>query len=314
MEQENKYYDIKNLLDSGKEKITVNIPKFIYDDLKAFEELTNLNTTDIVKSALFDFFRYKTVTNDYLLGYGDLYFELPLSMEFKENAIANKIKLNQDLGATAEPSEQIIISTVTNNLDVFNGVTFTANKELQKKGIKHCGVDFVIIPSAIEPVEQINFNQFNINLLDCLYVFYYEVTSINTIDVFLINPVEAVNRLSSVNASKMNDYLISCLQDLKMFQSEINNKYVDELEQLHKNNNYVSNDKERAIIDKYNMIFSDALNDIAIKYKNDKIKMGSDMLEYNLNRVRSNINQFEDEHERMQRVMSLLNKQEKEQK
>lgn len=286
MEQQSKYIDANKVL-ANKEKISATIPRYIYDDLIAFSELTGKKTTDIVTSALFDFFRNKTVTNDYLLGHGKIYFNLPLNKEFKENAIADKIKLNQDR-QTEEPTEQVLIQTVTNNLDVFNGVTYTANLE----NINHVGVDFKIIPNAIEPSNTIKFHELDINLTDSLYVFYYEVSSINNIDVYLINPIDAVNRLSSVNAI-FGDVLIDCLQEMEQYQKEINNNYHLEMQELHNNNQYVSNDKEIAIKDKYTAIFLEVLKDMSIKYNNPNIKLGFDAAKDNIQKFTDRINEIE---------------------
>ena len=306
MEQQIKYIDANKTL-ANKEKISATIPRYIYDDLIAFSELTGEKTTDIVTSALFDFFRYKTVTNDYLLGYGDLYFNLPLSRSFKDDAIANKIKLNQDLKVD-DATEQITISTVTNNLDIFNGDTYFAGSEKEKKNIIHIGVDLKIIPNAIEPTNTIKFNELDISLTDALYVFYYEVSSINSIDVYLINPIDAVNKLSSVK-SIFGNVLIDCLQDLENFQKEINKNYFDEMQELHNNNQYVSNDKEIALKDKYTTIFLEVLKDMSIKYNNPNIKIGSDATKYNLDKVSDRINELKNDSEITKRIIENQGKE-----
>ena len=290
MEQQSKYIDANKVL-ANKEKISATIPRYIYDDLIAFSELTGEKTTDIVTSALFDFFRNKTVTNDYLLGYGKIYFNLPLNKEFKENAIANKIKLNQDR-QTEEPTEQVLIQTVTNNLDIFNGKTYFAGSEKEKENIIHIGIDLKIIPNAIEPTNTIKFNELDISLTDALYVFYYEVSSINRINVYLINPIDAVNRLSSVNAI-FGDVLIDCLQEIEQYQKEINNNYHLEMQELHNNNQYVSNKKEIAIKDKYTAIFLEVLKDMSIKYDNPNIKLGFDAAKGNIQKFTDRINEIE---------------------
>ena len=306
MEQQTKYIDSKKVL-ANKEKISATIPLYIYDWLIAFSDLTDEKISDIVTTALFEFFRDKTVTNDYLLGAGKLYFNLPLSKEFKENAIANQIKLNQ-YREIIEPNEQITIKTVTNNLDIFNGVSYFAGEEFSEENINHIGLDFAIIPTAIEPTNTIKFDKLDIALTDCLYVFYYEVSSNKKIDVYLINPIEAINRLSAVNENKTSQMLIECLQDLENFQKEINKNYSDEMQELHDNNQYVSNEKEIAIKDKYTAIFLEVLNDIAIKYDNPNIKIGSDSFKYNLEEVYQRINELKNDSEITQRIIEYQKK------
>lgn len=288
MEQQTKIIDSKKLL-ASKEKISVTIPRYIYDDLKAYSDLTNANTTEIVTDALFNFFKTKTVTNDYLLGYGELYFKLPLSKEFKSDAIENKVKLNADIERT-DSQEQIHIKTVTNNLDVFNGTTYFAGSELAKENIKHIGLDFAIIPTAIKPTNTIRFNELAIDVTDALYIFYYEITSVNIIDVYLINPIDAVNKLAGVNSIKANEKLVSCLQDLETIQTETNKNYADEMQELYDSNKYVSKKKEIAISDKYNAILLELLKETAIKYNGNNIKIGVDAFTSNINDVKSKIN------------------------
>ena len=301
MEQRPKYIDA-NLLPKKKKKLSVLVPSYIYDNIITFSDLTDSNKTDIVTDALFQYFRYKIVTNNYLLGYGDLYFNLPLNKEFKENAIADKIKLNQNR-EMKDNCEQVTIKTITNNLDIFNGSTYTADED----NLNHRGIDFKIIPSAIELTNTINFDKLNINLIDALYVFYYEVSSNHNIDVFLINPIDAVNKLSSVN-HKLGNVLIECLQDLENFQKEINNNYRLEMQELHHDNKYVSNDKESAVLDKYTAIFNEVLHDIAIKYNNPNIIFGSGATKHNLNNVYQRIKELNHEHEITERIIAYNNK------
>jgi len=303
MERKTKYIDAKKIL-ANKEKISATIPRYIYDDLKAYSDLTNENITEIVTTALFDFFRDKTLTNAELLGYGNLYFKLPLTASFKSDAIANRIKLNADI-TTSEPTEQITIATVTNNLDVFNGSTYNAGSEMAKANIKHIGIDFIIIPTALKPTNIIDFAKLDININDALYVFYYEVTSVNIIDVYLINPIDAVNKLSSVKSIKASEKLISCLKELENTQNAINEKYSDEMQELHNNNSFVSNAKEIAVKDKYTAILLDVLNDIAIKYNSANIKIGSDATKYNIKQLNNMMEQLKTEQNRIEHIKEL---------
>lgn len=277
MEQKNKY--IKKYIDSkklfaNKEKISATIPQYIYNDLKNYSDLTGLTTTEIVSNALFDYFRFKTVTNSDLLGYGNIYFKLPLSKEFKSDAIANKTKINSDIETTGA-TEQITIITVTNNLDVFNGNTYFAGYELKKQNIIHIGLDFAIIPNAIAPTNELKFDKL-VNINDALYIFYYEIQSVNIINVYLIDPIDAVNKLAGVNSIKANKKLVSCLQELEAIQTEINKNYSSEMQEIHNNNRNVKSKKQFAIKDKYTSILLDALNSVATKYNSDNIKIGYD--------------------------------------
>ena len=293
MERRPKYIDSK-LLPKNKEKITVLITHNTYENIKIFSHLTGDNTTDIVNDALYEYFKNKTLTNDYLSRFGGLYFNLPLSKEFKSDAITNRIKLNQGR-KNIESTEHITIKTVTNNLDVFNGVTYSAN--LEDKTINHCGIDFKIIPTAIDP----NINE-HVDLTDALYVFYYEVSNNHNINVYLINPIDAVNKLSYAN-HVLGKVLIECLQEMEFSQKEINKNYADEMQELYNNDENMSNSKKSAIKDKYTAILLDVLNEIESKYNNPNIIYGSDASSYNLKTLNEKIKALEKEHEITKRII-----------
>ena len=297
MKQETKIIDAKKLL-ASKEKISVTVPRYIYDDLKAYSELTRQNTTEIVTDALFNFF----------IGYGNLFFKLPLSKEFKSDAIANRIKLNVDV-ETTEPTEPITITTVTNNLDVFNGSTYYAGSEFKNTSVKHIGLDFAIIPTAIEPTNQLDYGTVNIDVTDALYVFYYEITSTAIIEVYLLNPIDAVNRLAGANSIKANEKLVSCLQELENLQSEINKNYADEMQELRNSNSYVSNSKQIAIKDRYTATLLDCLTDIANKYNSDNIKLGSDATKSNYKHLKERINQQKQEQKHLKNIVDIQENQ-----
>lgn len=308
MEQQTKYIDNKKIL-ATKEKISATVPRYIYDDIKNYSELTGDNTTDIVTRALFNYFKDKTLTNDYLLGYGNLYFQMPLNASFKADAIANKVKLNKDI-KTTEPTETITIETITNNLDVFNGNTYFAGSEFEKRNIKHIGLDFIIIPKAIEPTKLINYNELDITILDALYIFYYEVSSVNNIDIYLLNPVDAVNKLSSVNSIKASDKLIACLQELENIETEINKNYADEIQELTKNNNYVGNKELLTIRDKYISLLFELLKETAIKFNNPYIKTGYDAFKSSYTDLKDKINKLK---QMQNNIENITEYQEKEQ-
>ena len=307
MEQQTKIIDAKKIL-ANKEKISATVPRYIYDDIKNFSELTGDTTTEIVTDALFKYFRDKTLTNDYLLGYGNLYFQMPLSTSFKSDAIANKVKLNKDV-ETTETTEPITIETITNNLDVFNGNTYFAGSDFEKRNIKHIGLDFAIIPKAIEPTNLINYDRLDVTILDALYIFYYEVSSVNIIDVYLLNPIDAVNKLSSVKSIKASEKLISCLQELENIESEINKNYADEMQELRENNKYVSNKKQLAIRDKYISLLMELLNETAIKYNNANIKIGFEAIKTNYNNIKDIINHSKQEQKNIKKIIEYQDKE-----
>ena len=65
------------------------------------------------------------------------------------------------------------------------------------------------------------------------------------------------------------------------------------MQELHNNNQYVSNKKEIAIKDKYTAIFLEVLKDMSIKYDNPNIKLGFDAAKGNIQKFTDRINEIE---------------------
>lgn len=306
MEQETKYIDSKKIL-SGKTKlIGVRLPQYIVDDLDNYSILTGANTTEIVTDALNDFFRYKVLTNDVLFGYGNLFFKLPLDKTFKSDAIRNRIKLNTDTETTGATAP-VTIAKVTNNLDVFNGDTYFAGTELAKRNVKHIGSDFVIIPEAISVANTLEFNKLDVDVTDALYVFYYEITSVNIIDVYLIKPIDAVNRLAGVNSINANEKLVSCLQELDIIERGINESYSEAMQELHDTNKNVSSRKEYELRDKYYRILQEDLTKVADKYNSSNIKIGTDANKYSIEYLKQKREELRQEQDNIKNIIENEN-------
>lgn len=273
MEQETKLKESEKVL-ANKVKIWATIPQYLQDDIKNYSALTGYNKSETLTKALTEFFNNKILENDNLLIGNSLYFQLPLNKTFKDNAIANKTKLNIDL-ETKGDTVPVNIIRIKNNLDIFNGSSYTAGEEYITENIKHRGIDFIIIPEAVTFGNTIYSNRLDINITDSLYVFYYVYQSDRLINVYLIKPIEAINNLAGANENKTSKKLIQCLNDLETLETEINKKYSEEVKQLEKNNKYVSNKKKEVIINSYNQLLHEVLKELAIKYNNPYIKIGS---------------------------------------
>ena len=317
MEQQSKYIDSKTLL-KKKEKISVTIPRYLYDDLTAYNELTGQNLTETVTTALLNFFRNKTLTNDYILGYGNLYFKIPTDSYTKENVIAEKEILNSAKTISeikSNDNETIYIKNIPNNLDIFNGSTYSAGANLEENNIKHIGLEFAVIPTAIKPNETTNINKLDIDIINSLYCFYFEFDGNNKTNVYLINPIDAVNKLSSAKSNKTNESLINCLKELETIQETINNNYADEMQELFNNNSYVSNEKRIAIKDKYTALILELARDTAIKYNNSNIKFGSDAVYDSLDSITFKLNNMSERlSQDQEHIKNIIDYQEQKQK
>lgn len=270
------YYSIE-----PKEKTTFSLDKNLYDDLNNYSNEIGLNKSEAINNILFNFFKGKILTNTYLNNKGGLSFNIPLDLDIKKQCRENKTILNADNSSNiiGDNTALVKINKIPNNLDVFmlpdnnTAGSFQANKD----GVLHCGIDWVFIPEVITKPKTINYNKFDVDLLESLYIFYFEVKADNTTDVIFINPIEAINRLSNVNNRIVGDKLTKLVQLLEVEQTQINREYIEAMEQTTKSNNYVSSKKKFEVLNThFTMLEMDLLkNDIIINstFKNSNISI-----------------------------------------
>lgn len=258
-----------------KEKTSFTIDKNLYDDLNNYANVNKVTKSKIINEVLFNFFKGKILTNTYLPNKAGLIFKIPLDLKVKHNCIKNKTVLNSDNAITN--FALITVNQIPNNLDVYTtskdntAGTFKANKE----GVLHCGVDFIFIPDVIRKPTKPN-NTFDIDVLDCLYIFYFEVKEDNIIEVLLINPSDAVNKLTNADNIYGADKLIEKIQLLEAEQQQL--KYEYEKEMININKGKEANREKRAynILDSYFILLEMDLlknNDILNKFNNNNIRV-----------------------------------------
>lgn len=258
-----------------KKQITFRVEEDLYFKFVSYAEARGLNQTETGREVLNLFFKGKTVTNTYLNDVGGLQFKIPLDLDIKKECIENRTILNADnSSATIGDNTTLVkINQIPNNLDVISADGFTANKD----GVLHCGIDFVFIPAVIKKPTTLMFNKLDIDLLDSLYIFYFEVKADNTTDVILINPVEAVNELSKVNNRIVADKLAEWVQVLEVEQNQINTEYRETMEHIHKGNKPISNKRDYEVLNTHFTILEmDLLQNDTIQltiFKNDNISV-----------------------------------------
>lgn len=262
------YYNI-----GAKEQTTFRIDKNLYNDLSNYADIKGLNKAEAINEILFKFFKGTTLTNNYLPNKAGLYFKIPLDLDIKKEFIQNKTKLNKEIdnSTIGDNTTFVKIKQIPNNLDVFidNGIagSFQANKD----GVLHCGIDFVLVFEALKKPTTLLNSQLDINLLDCIYCFYFEVTSDNTTNVYLINPYEAINKLSDVNNRITGDKLIDMVETLEEIQQQTNYNYKIGMENLKATSQYLSSKKQFKLLDDNFMALLVAVAELSNKTVNENI-------------------------------------------
>ena len=271
------YYSIE-----PKEKTTFSLDKNLYEDLNNYSNEIGLNKSEAINNILFNFFKGKILTNTYLNNKGGLSFKIPLDLEIKKQCRENKTSLNADNPSSiiGDNTALVNINRIPNNLDVFTlsddntAGSFQANKD----GVLHCGIDFAFIPEVIKK-PKIDYSRFDIDLMESLYIFYFEVKADGKTNVILINPVEAINKLSDVNNRIIGDKLTRLMQMLEVEEKQINTEYLEVMKQTHKGNKYVSTKRDKEIVNTHFTILEMDLlkNDSIINstFKNDNISIAT---------------------------------------
>lgn len=270
------YYSIE-----PKENTTFSLDKNLYDDLTNYANELNLNKSEAINEILFNFFKSKTLTNTYLTNKAGLQFKIPMDLDIKKDCISNRTVLNVDNSNIGDDTALMTVKQIPNNLDIFTlsddntARSYKANKE----GVLHCGVDFIFIPEVIKKPTTLSYNKLDIDLIESLYIFYFEVKADNTTDVILINPVEAINKLSDVNNRIVADKLAEMVQLLEVEEKQINYEYKTTMENLHKGNKPISNKRSWQVLDNHFTILEMDLlkNNHIIEYtfRNDNITIAT---------------------------------------
>lgn len=267
------YYNI-----GAKEQTTFRIDKNLYDDLVNYSKLEGINKAEAINEILFSFFKGSVLTNTYLPNKAGLYFKIPLEKEYINRCIKNKTILNKDNDSTTigENTITVKIKQIPNNLDIFAPSNNNKAKSFQtsKDGVLHSGIDFIFIFEAVrinQPTTP-SYGQI-INLLDYLYCFYFEVTADNKTNVYLINPYEAINKLSDVNNRIVGDRLIDIVEHLEEIQQQANFNYKIGVDNLEATNKTVSSKKQFEWLDTSFMKLLIALNEFNENIQNENIKL-----------------------------------------
>lgn len=246
----NPKYINKNLIPrKDKKQVSFRIDKELQEKLLTYANIKGISSAEAITEVLENFFNNKELSNDYLNNMAGLYFKIPLDMETKREFIRNKQILNtpDNANIVGENNTAIEIKQIPNNLDVFTGDGYSTTKD----GVLHSGIDFIVIKEAVRKPKTVSGSKLNIDLMDSLYCFYFEVKANNKTDVYLINPVEAVNKLSGVNNKIIWDLLVSTMQQLEDLQKTENDSYKKCMDNLFKSDKYFSNKTQLQILENH---------------------------------------------------------------
>lgn len=230
-----------------KEQVSFRIDNELYLKLINYANAKGLNKTDAINEILTNFLDKRTLTNNYLDNITGLYFKIPLDLEIKKEFIENGQILNtsENSRIVGDDSITIKIKQIPNNLDIFTADGYHSTKD----GVLHSGIDFIIVKDVLKKPTTILVNKLDIDLMDSLYCFYFEVTADNRTNVYLINPIEAINKLSSANNKITWDLLVSTMQQLEDLQKTNNDSYKKCMEELLNSKNYISNKSKMDIVE-----------------------------------------------------------------
>lgn len=252
-----------------KKQITFRVNEKTYNKFVTYAQERELNQTQAGAEILELFFNDKMVTNDYLTNKAGLYFKIPLDMEFKRACIENQTILNKenDYNTIGDNTTAVKIHQIPNNLDIFTVDGFKSNKD----GVLHSGIDFIFIFEAIQKPTTLLNTKLDIDVLDYLYCFYFEVKADNTTDVYLINPYEAINKLSDVNNRTFGDCLVDMVEQLEEIEQQANYNFKIGMENLKATNKTVSNKKQFNWLDTSFMELLLCLNKFTENNQNENI-------------------------------------------
>lgn len=233
-----------------KVQYNIRVPQRLIDKYTAYANLTGNTTTNIINNVLNDFIDSKVVLNDYLDNTGGVAVKIPYSIKQKKLIIAdaneligsftNDIYVRESPIDSMEECENYLyelfeIKKIPNNLDVFDGDSFTANGKtlLYNKNALHSGIELFVynITDVIFADGNIHSNDFN-SFVNCLYCFYFEVSPDNTVNVYLINHLMAINLLLISGNVEYKDLIVAVISELEDADDIINGLYDEYDEKL----------------------------------------------------------------------------------
>lgn len=247
----------------------VRLPKRLIDKLNAYAELSGNTTTNIVNTVLDDFLSDKIVLNDYLDNIGGVTVKIPYAINQKHIFISDGWNLKEynssetlryyvgDSFASETYFAQLFeIKMISNNLDIYNGDSYVANKSILKfnHNAIHSGVELFIYNITETIFGDINnfYSDDVDSFINCLYCLYFEVAADESVNVYLIDYLTAVNLLSASGNDKYKDLIIAAateLSDIDNVVASFKDDFIDSENKIAKK--YLSDDDSENEYKKY---------------------------------------------------------------
>ena len=224
----------------------IRLPKRLIDKLNAYAELSGNTTTNIINMVLDDFIADKIVLNDYLDNIGGVTVKIPYAISQKLHFINNSYNLidynsNEVLQYNIVDerysetyfAELFEIKKISNNLDIYVGDSYIANKNILKSNFnsKHSGIElFIYNITEIIFADELLTNEFD-SFINCLYCLYFEVDAADNVNVYLIDYLTAINLLSASGNDDYKDLIIAAASELSAVDDVVNSytdKYYDD--------------------------------------------------------------------------------------
>lgn len=215
----------------------IRLPKRLIDKLNAYAELSGNTTTNIINNVLSDFLSDKNVLNDYLDNTGGVTVKIPYAINQKINFINNEWNLKDynssetlrynivdSIHSETYFAELFEIKRISNNLDIYNGDSYVANKKhlLFNQNAIHSGIELFIY-NITETIfaDALLVKDFD-SFINCLYCLYFEVTANDDVNVYLIDYLTAINLLSASGNDEYKDLIIAAATELSDIDNVVN--------------------------------------------------------------------------------------------
>lgn len=265
----------------------IRLPQRLIDKYNAYSELTGNTTTNIVINVLEDFISDKVVLNDYLDNIGGVAVKIPFATLQKSTFINNNWNLKdyttEEKLTNYEPfnAELFEIRKIPNNLDIKDGDSYVANKNILKinHNAIHSGIELFVynIIDVLSADELLN-NKFN-SFIKCLYCLYFETKANYDVDVYLIDYLTAVDLLSASGNEYYKNLIIAVATELKKIDDLIAEKYLyDDDDDEHAKYKRAVKGFFKELKAEYNSKWKSAVDEIADKYNSGNIiRFGTDI-------------------------------------
>lgn len=292
----------------------IRLPQRLIDKYNSYSELTGNTTTNIVTNVLSDFIDDKVVMNDYLDNTGGVTVKIPYAINQKNYSISNNINLmdyeskDEYLRITSQGriietyfAELFEVKKIPNNLDIYIDDSYVANKKhlLFNNNTTHSGIElFIYNITEIIFADAELINDFD-SFINCLYCLYFEVSADESVNVYLIDYLTAINLLSASGNDEYKDLIIAAATELNKiddivseylykkdntiseFIDELNN--IPDLELLELYKDGAKSDKIDELTEKHSPEIESAIKKMYIKRCDDEVKAICD--KYNSNNI-----------------------------